>query len=394
MQEATYSFTIPSLHDDTPLDCRICHPSTLQDTISGTNESIRGAIVGHPYAPLGGSYDDNVVLSVTESLLGQGYIVAIFNFRGAGSSAGKTSWTGRPEIDDFSSVVGLLVNYLKTLKTPSGLDNLSFETGSMRKGSTPSQDSVELLLAGYSFASLILCRLPAVPTILKRFENAENGTAASEIFLRARTLASQTRKSSEAKTQRGRKPSSPTKPHWRNISPPVVLGGEESDPEHRRRSRGDSRGSVEVIRDVSRNIKSHVHRRSGQFHNSNTTASLPNDALREEAEAMTVRYLLISPVLLPLTTTLIPPGLPFTAGEETSGVLSLKYPTLIAFGEKDTFTSSKKLRQWAERLEKEANGGEVKWAQIEGAGHFWRESGAMKELLARIKAWAQKQDGH
>lgn len=81
MTEPTYSFPIPSLHDDTPLDCRIYHPPGLHDLVAGDSKKIRGAIVGHPYAPLGGSYDDHVVLSVTECLLDQGYVVTTFNFR-------------------------------------------------------------------------------------------------------------------------------------------------------------------------------------------------------------------------------------------------------------------------------------------------------------------------
>ena len=38
-------------------------------------------MIAHPYAPLGGSYDDAVVLSVTETLVNEGHIVMTFNFR-------------------------------------------------------------------------------------------------------------------------------------------------------------------------------------------------------------------------------------------------------------------------------------------------------------------------
>lgn len=106
---------------------------------------------------------------------------------------------------------------------------------------------------------------------------------------------------------------------------------------------------------------------------------------------MTLRYLLISPVLVPFTRTLLPPGLPFTAGFadaslSQSGVLSLRFPTFVAFGSLDTFTSSKKLRQWAEKLAEDSDGS-VKWEQIEGAGHFWREKGVMKTLQMNVKMW-------
>lgn len=313
---------------------------------------------------------------------------------------------------------------------------------------TTGQASLELLLAGYSFASLVLCRLPAVFTILNRFKSAENGTAATEIFLRARTLATQHRKTIATRLQRGRRPSStsPSKPaHWRNPSH-VILGGEESDlaSSRRRHSRGDSRGSFEAIRELPRTIKSHMHRpRSGQFHlrtssdreqeqQHNTISSEPQKQLQQQRQRqpISIRYLLISPVLIPLSTTLVPPGIPFisatataTAGggrstsletEEKStaaGVFSLQYPTLIAFGSSDTFTSSKKLCQWAERLAKDSAAvattaaatnttatataphpvdAKVEWTQIDGAGHFWREGGVMRELQGNIREWVAK----
>jgi hypothetical protein len=72
----TYTFTIPSLHDETQLDCRLYLPRALLQ--SGY---IRGAIVAHPYAPLGGCYDDPVVSFVGGELLKGGYIVGTFNFR-------------------------------------------------------------------------------------------------------------------------------------------------------------------------------------------------------------------------------------------------------------------------------------------------------------------------
>lgn len=320
---------------------------------------------------------------------------------------------------------------------------------------TTGQASLELLLAGYSFASLVLCRLPAVFTILNRFKSAENGTAATEIFLRARTLANQHRKTIATRPQRGRRPSStsPSKPaHWRNPSH-VILGGEESDlaSSRRRHSRGDSRGSCEAIRELPRTIKSRMHRpRSGQFHlrtssdreqeqQHNTISSEPQkqlhqQQLQQQRQPISIRYLLISPVLIPLSTTLVPPGIPFisatatataTAGggstsletEEKStaaGVFSLQYPTLIAFGSSDTFTSSKKLCQWAERLAKDSAAvaavattaattatnttataphpvdAKVEWTQIDGAGHFWREGGVMRELQGHIREWVAK----
>lgn len=79
----TLSFTIPSIHDDTVLCCRIYHPTCLTPTtVAGISSwRKRAAIVAHPYAPLGGCYDDPVVDVVASAILKQGFIVGTFNFR-------------------------------------------------------------------------------------------------------------------------------------------------------------------------------------------------------------------------------------------------------------------------------------------------------------------------
>lgn len=83
--EPHYSFTIPSIYDDTTLDCRIYHPAVLDEPLefsSGTSQwRKRGIVMAHPYAPMGGSYDDRVVGIVVDELLKAEYIVGTFNFR-------------------------------------------------------------------------------------------------------------------------------------------------------------------------------------------------------------------------------------------------------------------------------------------------------------------------
>lgn len=80
----SFSFTIPSVHDGCKLQCRIYLPYVsgwLENIESALARSVRGAIVAHPYAPLGGCYDDPVVSFLSSELLQQGYIVGTFNFR-------------------------------------------------------------------------------------------------------------------------------------------------------------------------------------------------------------------------------------------------------------------------------------------------------------------------
>ena len=76
MIKAAYSFTLPSVEDDTTLECRIYYRN-----LTSTHTGVKGAVLAHPYTPLGGCYDDAVILSITETLLEQGYIVSTFNFR-------------------------------------------------------------------------------------------------------------------------------------------------------------------------------------------------------------------------------------------------------------------------------------------------------------------------
>jgi hypothetical protein len=75
--------TIPSIHDDTVLDCRIYIPPNLLVSLLSEKTVWRkkSAIVAHPYAPLGGCYDDPMVDMVASALLDQGFFVGTFNFR-------------------------------------------------------------------------------------------------------------------------------------------------------------------------------------------------------------------------------------------------------------------------------------------------------------------------
>lgn len=84
-REPHYSFTLPSIHDDTTLDCRIYHPDVFDhspgDDARDPLWRKRGIVMAHPYAPMGGSYDDRVVGIVVDEMLKTGYIVGTFNFR-------------------------------------------------------------------------------------------------------------------------------------------------------------------------------------------------------------------------------------------------------------------------------------------------------------------------
>ncbi|KAK5113624.1 hypothetical protein LTR62_003251 [Meristemomyces frigidus] len=391
MAEPTYSFTIPSITDDTRLDCRIYHPNSL-----GATTSVRAAVIAHPYAPLGGSYDDAVVLSIVETLLQQDYIAFTFNFRGAGNSEGKTSWSGKPETEDYISLVGLAMHYAEQLSTL-----INQGTGSTEQSIPPS-----ILLAGYSYGSLVLARLPFIDDIVKRFRAATIGTAAAEIILRARTLAKQNITSLDAKPQplhntpRGRFPATESDPSTtRSRDLLVVMGGEETDSSERRRSR-DSRRSVDkVVRELPGRIKMHAKQLSDSDRKLHRQKDRHGEsAMREKARsssspALNVKYLLISPVILPFSSTICPPSFVPTsrAGPAygSAGSQFLRHPTLAVFGTRDSFTSSKRFRTWAEKQSTLSSS--FLWQSVDGAGHFWSEKGVMQVLQERITRFVSKE---
>jgi hypothetical protein len=79
----TLAFTIPSIHDDIELQCKIYHPTCLAPT--NISQYVpwkkRAAIIAHPYAPLGGCQDDPVVGLLACACLKEGFVVGTFNFR-------------------------------------------------------------------------------------------------------------------------------------------------------------------------------------------------------------------------------------------------------------------------------------------------------------------------
>jgi len=320
---------------------------------------------------------------------------------GAAGSKGSTSWTGRSEKEDYVAFAGFMVYYLHYL----GNDGLSTHHAT----APVSPRSLDMLLAGYSYASLIVMKLPPIHAIVHRFETGERGTAAAEIIMRARRLAREARQGLEAQTAstnaRGRplaetESTSPASQHTRPS--PVIVGGEETDPRERRRSR-DTRRSASVVREVPRRIKAHIRRHSDGRHSSNdesVASSLQEPHTKatkaSTSPAVSVSYLLISPVLPPLSHTLVSPSslsalLSTSKGamEKDTGVGSLQHPTLAVFGSADPLISgSKRLSAWCGKLAAQAPA-RFQWVAIDGAGHFWRETNVMRELTQSVSDWVK-----
>lgn len=229
----TLTFTIPSVYDDLVLHCRVYHPTDLAPTtVSGITEwRKKAAIVAHPYAPLGGCYDDPVVDLVASTILKLGFVVGTFNFRGAGNSKGRTSWQSKPEQNDYISFIGFMIYYLYHLCPPpvplllrhpdytqsdpslhdlspipsqavpvSHQDHISqylsptsrTSTSALEETKQNSNSKTRLLLAGYSYGALITCSLPPIiSSIISPFQAPAPNSPQAEIRLRACSLASQ-----------------------------------------------------------------------------------------------------------------------------------------------------------------------------------------------------------
>lgn len=185
LPEPALKLTIPSIHDNLTLDCRVYHPASLTSSGKATQWHKDAAIVAHPYAPMGGSYKDPIVDVIASTLLRLGYLVCTFNFRGAPGSAGRTSWTAKAERADYMSVIGFVSHYVHYLDPMWRPDT--------REGpadpDTHGQRVPVLLLAGYSYGAMITMQLPKLDTILSIFEAPEHGSAAAEIHSRAEHLA-------------------------------------------------------------------------------------------------------------------------------------------------------------------------------------------------------------
>lgn len=262
--------------------------------------------------------------------------------------------------------------------------------------SVPSKRHLKLILGGYSYGSLIASHVLAIDGILERFADAQQGTAESEIRLRASGLAARWNHDAQLyqEIHRGRSFTA----HG-DLSPAnsmsTIVGGEESDPGSRRPSR-EPRRSMSTVR------RSFERTRQGlgkHFSNERRVSTESEERLSSTPlQAPEVYHLLISP-LLPPVSNLATMFTRLTASPFREGLLkdSLTYDgtenlhsceTLAIYGSKDLFTSRKKLRAWSEALSARPNS-RFQFHEVLNAGHFWREEGVVAEIKNTICAWLE-----
>lgn len=258
---------------------------------------------------------------------------------------------------------------------------------------------LELILGGYSYGSLIASHLPAIDEVLKRFENAQQGTAEAEIGLRSSSLAAEWNRDvqlrQEQEIQRGRS----LRTHADLILPAnsmsTVVGGEESEAGSRRASQESRRSMSTIRRSFERTRKGLRKTLSNERRPSiESEERLPPIPL----QAPQVYYLLVSP-LLPPTSSLATMFTRLTASRFKEGLLNhssthdtaerlYSCQTLAIYGSKDIFNSRKKLRAWSEALSARPNS-RFHFHEVLNAGHFWREEGVEEEMRNTIRQWLE-----
>ncbi|KAI0421875.1 Alpha/Beta hydrolase protein [Xylaria grammica] len=373
------SFTLPSISDDTRLDCRLYHPPSLRDpSHPGEPWSGHAAVVAHPYAPLGGCFDDPIVDVAAGTLLHLGFLVATFNFRGAASSEGRTSWTSKPEQADYVSVVGFLAYYVHHLNA-----------------SLPSHrpDPIRLptmLMAGYSYGAIITTRLPPLDTILSYFATPAIHTAGADIRLRAQHLA-------EAHNSRKLGPTSPRRSLGMRVGGDEDISGRSRDPAEFQRE--------ERIRESVRGLLSRaklVYRRSPRWPSECEIDAKMDHCLEKVEGVVTFRsaYLAVSPPVgmvtrlatmsfsNPWSSPWIRRSGPATQDASVADdALFTLNPTLVIYGDQDGLISHRKIREWIRQLSA-VNTSQFRYLEVAGAGHFWTEGDVINQLRDAIGVFA------
>ena len=288
------------------------------------------------------------------------------------------------------------MHYLEALRVPEPggptLDSPDVPLSPIRTG-VPLEESIDrpqkmLILGGYSYGSLIAMHLPPIAAVIERFANVSQGTAEAEIRLRASSLAMQWNKNlpKYAEIQRGRSLKAPNIGQSTPSSTSLVMGGDECEPGTRRASQDFNRSMDLVRRSFER---SHIHlgrRVSGDVPQVvETLQPLSSGGLATPQ----ICYLLISPLLPPISTIATFFYKPKSGSQKTDVNRSLAtHPTMAIYGDKDFFTSQKKLRVWAEAIAREPHS-LFQFHEIAGAGHFWHDGSVRLGMKRFVCEWVK-----
>lgn len=328
--------------------------------------------------------------------------------RGASNSAGRTSWTAKPERDDYTSFVGFLVYYIHHLDPPP--PELIQSPASLPL----------LIMGGYSYGAMVTAQLPPLPALLAPFASPATTSDAARIRLRSETLARQQREllllsSSSVMGARGR--------DRRSLR--VGEGGS-----HAGRKSHDSRRSFSLD-DAEEKLRKGVqdclartrHLSPGGSRGRNRGFSAPTSpppanvsggvlpALPANAASTLLppieglirprpAYMLVSP-LQGIITNLATMSRSLVSVDPSAEAKLWQNPTLAVYGSQDVFVSAGKLRDWTARMtesqpRQEAEGkrragperddrvSRFEGREIDGAGHFWIENGVLRQMMGWV----------
>ncbi|KAF3162540.1 hypothetical protein TWF788_001992 [Orbilia oligospora] len=364
----TLILPIPSHHSHT-IEARVYHPSEFPQNYGLTPSTPRkAAVIAHPYASLGGTWDDPVVLSLVALLTRKGWVVATFNFCGAGNSKGKTSWTGDREREEYATVTAFLVKYVECIDphmftvvgSPStttaaaaaaipALTNPATETTPLKK------QPIKFLLAGYSYGSLIASRTPSASHVLK--------TVDKDILAYATRTAYEWASTEKRRSFAMVRGAALGRSVWAN-------NDDDGDYEEEEGERGEtSREGGGVDEKVNYNVQ-----------------------LETESS-----WLLVSPLLPPVSMFLNLPN-PMAwfptkkkkqqeEEEDVEDDFEDERDVFAVFGTDDMFTGIGRYRNWVKGKVERSNG-RFRGVEVDGAGHFWmQEEEWMVKLREGVAGW-------
>lgn len=330
-------------------------------------------------------------------------------YRGASESAGRTSWSARPELGDYVSVYGFLIHYLIGIDPDSLRDSLA-ESWNQRPSpvvdnpeSTDESERMGIVLAGYSYGSMIASHLPSIEIVLRLFAAPVAGSSSAEILQQAEDLSTlwNLEARSELSSQTPTLKSTSTSGGDGKSSWCVSMGSSTG--------LSGKKSSMERAAAIRQSIKLSRKRLRARFLGGHGLEDQVTDAsanvangVKEIARNMltpTVSFLLVSPVIPPITNfmTLSLFGSQINLGVTLEGMLVKSIPpeeqltthrTLAVFGNNDLFASAKRLRKWALDLRK-ILGSMFEFVEIDRAGHFWLEEGTEAQMRTAVREWAR-----
>lgn len=260
-------------------------------------------------------------------------------YSGAGSSEGRTSWTAKAELGDYASVYGFMLIYLHRLGI--GIAPKPPSTG---ENSDPSQEA----RLGVSESSSVGVHLTL-------------GGYSYGSFIASHLPAAN-----------------------------VVVG--------LFRETASGTAPYEICT-IAEKIAASSHERTHHL----TETTTPNGSgLRvedlDQISRSTVSYLLVSPLLPPLSNFLtIFSRLSLDVGVKKStewksipchkpATQLCKHKTLAIYGNDDGFTPAKKLRKWSDELSLVPQS-RFQYCEIDGAGHFWRGNDVEEQARHALRNW-------